>query len=146
MSQMSEDDLRAVLDTLESLTAAQDDLAARIEALENAQRPSELDPDTLPEWVEWLRISYALENEIPAGWADVAGVPQELAGLRAAHAVAFDAEGNPLSGSDAVQWHDALQRVLGRIGQVWRSKEVKRRGGYTAAALARRNGAAENDS
>lgn len=135
---MNGDDWTAVLDTLESVTAAQDDLAARLEALEHATQSSELDPRALPEWVEWLRSSYGLEHRIPAGWAAIPGLQQELAALRAAYVTAYDAEDQPQSGVGPVQWHDALQRVLTRIEEVWHRQDVGRRGGYTAAALSRR--------
>lgn len=136
---MNDDDFAALLDTLESLTSAQDNLAARVDALEQAaQQCSGLDPVSLPEWVEWLRSSYGLEHRIPAAWAKIPGVRQELAALRASYRTAYDAKHHPRKGFDPVQWHDALHRVLTRIEEVWHRNDVARRGGYTAAALSRR--------
>lgn len=49
---MNEDDFTALLHSTESLTTAQDDLTARVEALEDAALSSGADPSTLAEWME----------------------------------------------------------------------------------------------
>lgn len=145
-------DVTTLLDTLESMAAEQDELRARLEAMEASapvrhaagdldDPPSvdeRLDPATLGAWVGWLCETYALEDKIPETWREIPGVARELAALRAAYVVAYDDKDQLLAGFDPVQWHDALQRVLGRIREVWRQSDKRRSGGYTASQLPRR--------
>jgi hypothetical protein len=110
-----------ILDTLDALTGTLGALTERVEQLENylSDPANRLDPVDLPAWVDWLIERFRLEDKIPTHWDTIPGVGTELAALRAAWVVAHDKAGNPRRGFDAVQWHDALDRAIHRISDVW---------------------------
>lgn len=131
----SPEELRA---TVEGLLGVVEELADRVEELERRTRVEEadLDPETLPAWVEWLRDTYRLHDKIRDDWATVPGVVDELAALRAAWHSAYDDQGRPLRRFDAVQWHDALARTLGRIKDTWYAAHRGRDGARGTAVTA----------
>lgn len=117
-----------LLELIEDLTDRIEMLEADAPAADGAAKRegAELDPAELPAWVAWLVATYRLEETVGDKWQRVPGVPQELAALRAAWHTAYDAEGNPYTEFGAVQWHDALARVLARIKDPWYRAERDR--------------------
>jgi len=104
-------DESALHDTLDSLLAAYESLVERVDVLEARSEHGKLDPAAFPDWVEWLRTDYALGPRIPDDWSEIPGVRHELEALWAAWESSYTDERVPRRAFDAVQWHDALQRV-----------------------------------
>lgn len=140
-------DLDVLFDTLDSLGATMESMLDRVEALETVNGPAPAEERTVQEsaaapaavaqlsdalvaWVEWLIGRYGLATRFPKNWTEVPGVVEEMDALHAAWVYCFDAEtGAAAPGFEATQWHDALQRVLIRIQDVWRREHSAGRRG-----------------
>lgn len=71
--------------------------------------------DLLLPWVNWLRDHYGLQERIPACWYAHTGIREELSALRSVWVAAYqDHDARP---GDGLAFHDALDRVLVRIGR-----------------------------
>jgi hypothetical protein len=70
-------------------------------------------------WVLWLRDHYGLQEKVPACWYMHIAIREELCALRTGWVATFqDPQARP---ADAVAFHDALDRVVTRIGRWDRS-------------------------
>lgn len=82
-------------------------------------------PATLPSWVAWLLDRYGLAEVVPACWEQHAPIAEELKALH----VAWVGANDPIDGRppDALLWHEALQRSIGRIRE-WDRAKCRTRG------------------
>jgi hypothetical protein len=75
--------------------------------------------DVLVVWVLWLREHYGLQERVPACWFAHTPIREELSALRSVWVATFqDKQARP---ADGVTFHDALDRVVLRIGRWDRS-------------------------
>lgn len=64
-------------------------------------------------WVDWLRDTYELHEDIPECWEEHNSIRLELSALRLAHAAAYD---DPAAAAtEPLAWHERLQQSLERI-------------------------------
>lgn len=85
-----------------------------------------VDVEPLTDWVEWLKITYELDNRIPRKWETIPGCTEELAALRASYRAAYTWDGRPRTTIEAGAWHEALERCLRRVNDMWESNHSKR--------------------
>ena len=89
----------------------------------------------LPAWVSGLAATYALDSLVTR-WREVPGVTAELLALKIAAAEALAPGAKSF---EAVYWHDALHRVIGRIPEHYdRFDKEQQRGEQMAVTLRRR--------
>lgn len=139
-------DAQDPLDLVEQMLKAQEELTARVAALEEQLGEgagSDAEPEDLDEWVEWLIPTYELQGVLHE-WRTQPGLVRELAALMKAH---IDVIGKR-KGFDDVVWHGHLASMVTRIHAL-RDRATKAReraatqGGTLASIL--RKGAANND-
>ena len=110
------------LDTLQENLAL---LAARIGLGAKPLTDQTPPPATLATWVSWLIEHYGLGEAIPACWEQHPPIVEELKALN----VAWVGANDPIDGRppDALLWHEALQRSIGRIRE-WDRTKCRTRG------------------
>jgi hypothetical protein len=93
------------------------------------RRMAQPDPETaaaeLISWVDWLRRHYQLADRLPESWRNEPAIVAELSALRHAWLAAY---GELEPSFERVYWHDALGRVLNRIGEDWYPRARRRQG------------------
>ena len=121
------------LDLIERLLQAQEELTARVEALEEQLgQGSDEEPEDLDEWVAWLIPTYSLEVVLH-DWRAQPGIVRELAALLKAH---IDVIGKR-KGFDDVVWHGHLASMVTRIqGMRERSARDRKNAATQGGALA----------
>jgi hypothetical protein len=107
------------------------------------RRMAQPDPETaaaeLIAWVDWLRRHYQLADRLPDTWRSEPAIVAELSALRHAWLAAY---GDLEPSFERVHWHDALARVLDRIGNDMLPR-ARRRRGTTAISASDSLGATE---
>lgn len=133
------------LDLVERLLQAQEELAARVQALEEQLgQVSDEEPEDLDEWVAWLIPTYALQVVLH-DWRSQPGIVRELSALLKAHIEVIGKR----KGFDDVVWHGHLASMVARI-QALRERSTRDRekaatqGGALASIL--RKGASNDDA
>lgn len=76
-------------------------------------------------WVDWLRDTYELHEDIPECWEEHNSIRLELSALRLAHAAAYDDPAAPAT--EPLAWHERLQQSLERIKH-WDRERCRSRG------------------
>lgn len=111
------------LDLVEKFLQAQEELAARVAALEEQLdgQVSDEEPEDLDEWVAWLIPTYALQVVL-RDWRSQPGMVRELAALMKAH---LDVIGKRKGFNDVV-WHGHLASMVTRV-QALRERSTRDR-------------------
>lgn len=99
------------LDLVERLLQAQEELSARVDAMEEQLgRGSDEEPEDLDEWVAWLIPTYKLQRVLH-DWRSQPGIVRELSALMKAHIEVIGKR----KGFDDVVWHGHLGSMVARI-------------------------------